>query len=86
MKRSKLKEVFDRVMASWPNISSLICFTEAVFITNPSLKEIKTGFYRLVDKADYKGFERNDILKDTFGDMLSGAKTLPNERLSASNY
>lgn len=84
MKKSNLKEVFDKIMKAYPNMDSLVCYTEAVFITNPSPKEIKRGFYRYVEKSDYGDFTRKEIIRDTFGDMLDGKKSALEERLSRS--
>lgn len=81
MKKHKLKETFDKIMESWKNMSSLVCYTEAVLITNPSPIEIVKGFYRNVDRKDYEGFRPKEVLNDTFGDMLNGKKSRKEERL-----
>ena len=86
MKKSNLRIVFNSIMKSWPKMSSLICYTEAVLITNPGSKLIRKNFNKFVDKNDYKGFKRIDVLKDTFGDMLEGKKSIPEERLNQSYY
>ncbi len=81
MNKSKLKKVFDKIMNAYPETPSLICYTEAALITNPSPNELKRGFYKYVDKKDCEGCSKKEILKDTFGDMLDGKKSKPEERL-----
>lgn len=86
MKKSSLLEIFEKIKNAYPEYDSLIWFTEAVFICNPKPKDIKKFFYKYVKFSDYTDFEPKEILKETFGDLLNGVKTLKNERLSPGLY
>lgn len=86
MTRQCLKELFDIITAAYPGMTSLVCYTEAVFITNPGPKQIRRGFYRWVDKKDYEGLKASEVLRDTFTDLLDGAETKENEKLKLKDF
>jgi|SRR3989344_1879231 len=86
MKKQCLKELFDKIMKEYHYATSLISFTEAVFISNPSPERIRNRFYKWVDPKDYEGLKARDVLRDTFTDLLDGARTKECERLALENF
>lgn len=82
MKKSELKDTFDKIMLAYPSASSLVCYTEAVLICNPKPEELIRNFRRYVDRVDYKDMTTRETLRDTFGDMLMGKHSKKEERLA----
>lgn len=80
--KNKLKETYKKVIKNYPNISPLVAYTEAVFITSPTPYYIKKNFGAYVGKMQKGGM--NEILNSTFGDLLKGAISKKEERLSRS--
>lgn len=82
--KKTFKEVFDKISKSWPEHSSLICFTEAILITNPKPRYIRKYFNKYVMTHSYRGENIKELLNDIFGDMMKGNKSEKYERLE--NY
>lgn len=59
----KLKHTFELMTASYPELSSFICFSRAVKIANPNNRTLFRGFKELVDKSDYSKKDINDLKK-----------------------
>jgi hypothetical protein len=75
MKKYTMDEVYNILKEEFPlQQNTIVLFTETVFICNPSPAQIRRGFRKYVDPKKYEGENINTILRDTFTDMMNGAK------------
>jgi len=68
---------FLQVQAKNPNLSSFMCFAEAIKHRNFTRVVIRKKFNKLVSKDDYSGNEKKAILEFLF--KLSNSKKVPEE-------